>query len=771
MAAVPGKGQGSNQWGFAGDIETSRGASDSTFSYGVAISPTDGSLWVTDSGKVGWSSLLCQLAGLGAPPCQFGTPSIAHYPANGTVSSDYLGGGNYQATGYTASPGVNAGLGARFAPLAESDQKTFPAAEKAQHGPRGIVVDGTGTAWVVDSEANSPDSGPAQAIKRFAPDFSSLPGAGFTGSWAQTATPGYLNYRAGISVDSSGTVWVDNQVRDALDGFNPDGSVSTRVKLDVPAGTYSATDPGYRNPYGVAIDQTDDSYYLPLINFRDDPGLRNTPFIEKRDKSGKIIATFGQNQLTKGQVVFGSYVDQVTRHVYAWSGADTSSSALFEYTKDGEFIRSYTSSQFPGLTNIRGVATDSRGYLYVTVGQGSASTRVMVLAQTPSPVNSVCAARSVDKSSVSLSWNCDGPSVEGAQYSKAPVLDYVIESREIGGTSWSVIPHPPSTAQNRVISGLDPTKEYEFRVSAWNEAGNGDWASAQAVLAKSNDDLLQTSYHTSGSVDVLANDSFDANLPAVTTSLLDAQGSAVSELTVAGEGKYTLAGSVVTFSPEAGFHGQASPLKYRVSYADNCFSEALIRVQVGDPAMLTLVKKVDGDSGAAEPSAWSLSATAQDGSVVSGISGSSEVTRLPLTPGRYALAETGPTRGYQTAGFICVTGDGDPAAADSAVTLLAGQDTVCTVTNSYTAATVTPSPTASPSTSTSTPSPSTPTSTASSSQPAVPAQTSSQHPSAAESDPEMPETGFTAGWLELGLIAVMIGSIVLFSLKRRTRQH
>lgn len=793
VAKVAGKGVGTDQWGFIGDVETLRTANASTFTYGVAVSPTDGSLWVTDSGKVAYNSFLCQLSGFPASPCQLGSPRVLHYPASGTVGTDYKGNGTFAATAASGSTGVNAGVGSRF-PL--SSKQTLDYGAVANHGPRGVVVDSTGAAWIADSEAASPlpqgvdltqPLPPAAigegAVKRFDSTLKPLAGAGYTGTWPQSATTGVLNYRAGVDLDSTGKLWVNNEVRDALDSFGPDGTASSRTLLDVPRDSYVAGDPGYRNPYGIAIDRTDNSYYVPLINFRDDAALRNTPFLEKRDATGKVLIRFGEAQLTKGQVVFGAYVNQVTRNVFVWSGADGSSSSLFEYTKDGALVRSYTSTQFPGLTNIRGVASDSRGYLYVTVGQGGSTTRVMILGKTPDAVSSVCPLRSGDKTSVNVSWECTGPVAEGDKYSQAPVLDYVVEQREVGGTAWTVVPGPASTQKSRTITGLDPTKDYEFRVSAWNEAGNGDWTSATSVVAEASADVMKADYNSAGSVDVFSNDSFGTSPNADSISLLDAAGAPTKSVTVAGQGSYTLDGSTVTFTPVVGFVGEASSVKYRVSLSPGCVVEATVTATIGSAAVLTLVKKVDGDTGSAEASSWILSAKSQDENTVSGHSGSAQVTGVSVKPGSYELSETGPTENYSSNGFICVIDNGDPLPASSTVVLAAGQVTTCTVTNTFKAPptetpTPTPTPTSTPTTTpTSTPTePATsnpsmsasPTSSASTDPaPGVSETTKSQTPS--KPTQQLPDTGFTESLWVFPIAALMLGGVVLLIASRRGR--
>lgn len=88
---------------------------------------------------------------------------------------------------------------------------------------------------------------------------------------------------------------------------------------------------------------------------------------------------------------------------------------------------------------------------------------------------------------------------------------------------------------------------------------------------------------------------------------------------------------------------------------------------------LTLSKNVIGSD--QPPSAWTLTATGP--SAVGGPSGSASVTRAPVPAGEYALAEAGGPSGYAAGPWECIGGD---LTADT-VTVAAGSDVTCTVTN------------------------------------------------------------------------------------------
>ena len=109
---------------------------------------------------------------------------------------------------------------------------------------------------------------------------------------------------------------------------------------------------------------------------------------------------------------------------------------------------------------------------------------------------------------------------------------------------------------------------------------------------------------------------------------------------------------------------------------------------------LTLRKTVIGaPSGTHPPTDWVLTASG-DTESISGRSGEADVTRRELPAGTYTLREDGPTDDFTTNGWSC---GGDVVMPDeTSVVLAAGDDTTCTVTNTF-VATPTPPPTPTPS--------------------------------------------------------------------------
>ncbi|MGH1561951.1 prealbumin-like fold domain-containing protein [Mumia sp. DW29H23] len=98
-----------------------------------------------------------------------------------------------------------------------------------------------------------------------------------------------------------------------------------------------------------------------------------------------------------------------------------------------------------------------------------------------------------------------------------------------------------------------------------------------------------------------------------------------------------------------------------------------------DAPTLTLVKEVvNDDGGAAQATAWTLTATGPN--TLTGVTGSDAVTGVAVSPGAYALDETGPS-GYTASDWACAN-RGSPIGLEGAtVTLAPGDDVTCTITN------------------------------------------------------------------------------------------
>ncbi|RRD59987.1 fibronectin type III domain-containing protein [Leucobacter sp. OH1287] len=660
VAYTPGKAQGTGKWGLIGDVETFGG--NSTYPYGVGVNPQDGKLWVSDSGKM-------------LSRWQLGNPRVFVYDQGQVPESEassYTGNGSYEDW----SADSNQGFGKFYQDTANRKVIAEPFdGDGKQHGPRGISFDSSGNSWIVDSEFSNQEGEPTERVKRFAPDATRIGGVGVSGNWQNRDIPG--NYRGGYSVSvtrgADGTMLSPAEVADMLVRWDDAGNPLPSIPLDNPA---VAPDAGgvhrfkpvrgniYTDPYGVAADPVDGSLYLSLTNFRNDQ-KPVTPFLEKRSADGRTVTKFiGEGRFPKQEVMYGPFVNHIAgsptyRHVFAWSQFQ---SAVQEFDENGEFVRQWTNGNtaaanaqdgndktvaVPGLVEPRGISFDERGYMYISVGGQTgraADQRVLILGQTPQPVTSVCADRSAAGDEVKLSWECEqSPAAPGAV---SDVIDYTIEMSSDGGQSWQLVQKPKSAEKTYTVTGLDPTVAYQYRVAAWNEAGNGDWKSVSVaaqdkltadtatieqvegkvkkLTVNGTDQPVADPNAVSVTAAVLANDTTAAgvaitgkNVYLVSTAP-DGTKQYVDQLTIAGQGKYRVVNNEIKFDADPGFLG-SSKVNYVVAepggvkpacVAPHETSFTVVVSNKTSDASITLQKTGELNAQGTEIT-WTITATAQ----------------------------------------------------------------------------------------------------------------------------------------------------------------
>ena len=98
---------------------------------------------------------------------------------------------------------------------------------------------------------------------------------------------------------------------------------------------------------------------------------------------------------------------------------------------------------------------------------------------------------------------------------------------------------------------------------------------------------------------------------------------------------------------------------------------------VDTPARLTLIKTVTNDNGGtAAPTAWTLNASGPT-TPISGATGSTAVTNVPVNAGTYALSESGGPSGYTASAWSCTGG----TVTGGSVAVTTGATVVCTINN------------------------------------------------------------------------------------------
>nr|WP_278189752.1 SpaA isopeptide-forming pilin-related protein [Brevibacterium sp. ZH18] len=103
---------------------------------------------------------------------------------------------------------------------------------------------------------------------------------------------------------------------------------------------------------------------------------------------------------------------------------------------------------------------------------------------------------------------------------------------------------------------------------------------------------------------------------------------------------------------------------------------------------LTLVKKVDNKAaaGTAKETDWTLKAAGDKDTgttTISGKTGSKDITAAKVKAGKYSLSESTGPAGYEASDWVCkpTAGSGLVTASKDSVTLKAGDDVTCTITN------------------------------------------------------------------------------------------
>lgn len=500
-----GKAQGSGLWGYVGDLKTNSGTGSSVYSYGIAISPVDGSVWVTDSAKVVYTSstAMCSLLNgtmVSSGACLIGVSTLIKYPLN--TSADWST-GQYSANGtYSASipAGNNGGIGANYATRANALTTTGSSGTAGNFGgARGVTVDSTGKIWVSDPDVavNSAAAANRRYIRTFNADTTeSTPSLGNTSlGWADKYQDGYFDYPVGIAQLKNGNIMTMSQTAQLLKEYTTDGTFVRNIFLNQPANTAYTNDKGIRYPYAIAVDPADGTV---LVGYTDQ-GNGNSSIVQRIDLNNctvsanynqcTVLNTIGIGQLANGNgndstspgVTFAIAVDPVTENIYVAQR----SGQMYAFKQDGTYlgrVGAYGSGTANGqITSVRGIAFDARGYMYVTTSEGTANTRVEIFARTANAVTNLVQS-CTSENSLTLSWNApdttDASVIEGNTTAGVngivPVKDYVVEESTNGGATWNVVSQAASTDTSRTISSLDPSQTYSFRVSAWNEAGNSD---------------------------------------------------------------------------------------------------------------------------------------------------------------------------------------------------------------------------------------------------------------------------------------------------------
>lgn len=370
---------GNGDWDFSNGTG---GAASFRQPHGVAVDSV-GNVYVADSGnhairKISPDGVVTTFAGNGTAGFSDGIGAEASFNAPQGVAVDGVGNVYVSDTHNNAVRKISPTGGVTT--MAGDGSQRFvdgTAAAATFNGPTGITVDSTGTMYVADSNNH--------AIRRITPtgEVTTLAGNGAPGSSDGTVTTAKFNYPEGVATDSAGNLYVADVINGLLRKITPAGLVSTLAGhrrsgfVDGTAPTASFASPG-----GVAVDSAGNLYVADSNN---NAIRKSTPLGVLSTLAGNGSEGFadGLGADASFRQPFGVAVDS-TGNVYV---ADTFNGAIRKITAAGEVTTLAANGFDDGtgttvrLSGPRGVAVDVAGNVYVADTYHDAVRKITPLGQ------------------------------------------------------------------------------------------------------------------------------------------------------------------------------------------------------------------------------------------------------------------------------------------------------------------------------------------------------------------------------------------------------
>ena len=255
---------------------------------------------------------------------------------------------------------------------------------------------------------------------------------------------------AGLTVDSSGDVYVADQAHQAIDIFGPSGEYKKQIK-----------DPHLSNLGIIALDSASNLY---VTNFNED--------VVKFDSSGQFVSVF-----RGGEGTTGVGVDPTNDHVYVGITRENPTTrqiegTIAEYEPSGTLLDIFGSAQFRYFqVSFAGLAVGPTGKLYAAEMFGNGEVHIYG-PDAVVPDVTTHAATGVEEASATLHGHLDpdaahgGEEITGCQFEYGPTTAY--------GETAPCSPAPPYPSPVDVsanITGLRPSSTYHFRLEASNANG------------------------------------------------------------------------------------------------------------------------------------------------------------------------------------------------------------------------------------------------------------------------------------------------------------
>lgn len=482
-AAAYGRGTGSGSYGFIGRFgavnNTDQAIGAFNHPYGIDVDPRDGtSLVVADSGNASWEG--------GSKASGHSVQWISRTADFDPLRGQYLGNGEYRETAGAGAEAETA-FGANYEFTQIWDGRL---GARGNSGARGVAVQADGSVAV-----STPDAAGGPAMKLFTLSSAAQELNSF-GYW----TVGRMSWNPDVEVDSRGNIYTptfEGETTAANKGsvsvFSADGTFIARYITgnEVPGA------------HSVAIGREDGEIVEVFVATATGKTFGGTVHLKKflvdrTPQAGQgndpqawtwtLDPTFSVPNWSSGlgdaRATFALDYNPVLNELYR---APKSGPIQRYDATTGALLGTIGNGASTALTDgtyslVRGIAADADGYVFTTMQTGATDpsrAAVQVFALTPAPVTGLSAEASVE--AITLSWDALPIGAE-TPYGQAPLRDYVVEYRPVGAEEWEISGmSEPSTEPERVITGLVAGTEYEFRVTAFNEAGSGDPSEIVAV--------------------------------------------------------------------------------------------------------------------------------------------------------------------------------------------------------------------------------------------------------------------------------------------------